>query len=898
MRPRLLVTGPPGSGKTTAVLERLRAALRAGPAGARLLVPTATLARHFENLLAREGFLLRRGMVDTLAHFVGARAEDLPQASAAVLYLAVEQAARRLSRPEFARVAGMPGFSAALARTIEGLSSAGCTAARLAAHLPDAPLAEAFLAVYRHVERELEGRGLALRARRLEVVAGRIRSDGLAGIDAVWLDGFHALPDPELALIEALAQHAEVAVTLPDGEHTRPVLERLLGMGFVQQHLAPRRAEPERQLVKAPTLEREAAEIARRILDHAAAGRPFREMGVIVRTPSIYEPVLRAAFARFSIPARFYFDRRLDAQGVARFLCGAVEAMLDGWEHAATLAVLRRAPRLLTLAAMDRFDHDVRAQLPGAGLGALVALAEDRDRSGSVARVLHQFEELEWLRPLELAPPDWATHLKSLRQLYRPARPAAGASHEDAVAWRAQAAALDAFDRALDDTASAIGPTASMKLAAFWRMFEAVLRLTPLRVDDDRRDVVQVLSAPEARQWVLPVVFVCGMVEKQFPAAPPPDPIFPHAARLRLNAAGIRVRTAESARIDERALFDAALTRATEMVTLSYPEFDERGGRHLPSIYLEDLRLPPASALPVRPAGIPPAEAAPPAVIASADLLGLLEARAASLAVTSLERFRQCPFQFFAASTLRLKPPPPRPEERLDALLQGTIVHAVLEAWYRQKQPMAPLAGRIFDELCEECRVPSGYRRQAARDAMLLDLAAFAEDATWPREEFTSRLEETFSLPLGEAVTVTGKIDRLDQDAAGRAFVLDYKYSAKARNTKRLQDQTVLQPALYLLAARRVFGLQPAGMYYVGLRGDVSYAGWAAEGAPLKRQPLSEDWLAQGEAAAIEAVRGIRAGRAEPAPADIDKCGYCDFADVCRYARAAEAVAAAGGGEP
>jgi hypothetical protein len=53
-----------------------------------------------------------------------------------------------------------------------------------------------------------------------------------------------------------------------------------------------------------------------------------------------------------------------------------------------------------------------------------------------------------------------------------------------------------------------------------------------------------VLSAPEARQWVLPIVFVCGLVEKQFPRFHPQDAFFPDSARCQLNAAGVRVRTA------------------------------------------------------------------------------------------------------------------------------------------------------------------------------------------------------------------------------------------------------------------------------------------------------------------------------------------------------------------
>ena len=64
------------------------------------------------------------------------------------------------------------------------------------------------------------------------------------------------------------------------------------------------------------------------------------------------------------------------------------------------------------------------------------------------------------------------------------------------------------------------------------------------------------------------------------------------------------------------------------LVTLSYPEFDSRGERNLPSIYLEDLLQPPVDSLPVRPAprSLPEPRSAPriAAQIAAGDLLDFL----------------------------------------------------------------------------------------------------------------------------------------------------------------------------------------------------------------------------------------------------------------------------------
>src|SRR5262245_34654409 len=267
-----LILGPDRSGKTESILNEFREALRTGQSGIRLLVPTATLAEHLQNRLAREGLVFRRSLVQTFSRFVQPWVEDTPEVIDAVLYLLVEEAARRVNRREFARVVQLPGFCAALTRTIGELSSAGCSAARLAACLPDAPLGPPFLGVYQEVDRELERRGLWLRGRRLERAAERITKHGSGGIDAIWLDGFHALPDPELGVLAALDRHAKVTIAL----HPRDLTGGIRAIAHSEQGTASTRSNPRIALVRAPSIEREVEEIARLILDQASAGRPFR----------------------------------------------------------------------------------------------------------------------------------------------------------------------------------------------------------------------------------------------------------------------------------------------------------------------------------------------------------------------------------------------------------------------------------------------------------------------------------------------------------------------------------------------------------------------------------------------------------------------------------------------
>src|SRR5260370_11977362 len=183
----LLLSGPPGSGRTWRVLAEFRQALRRDTSGIRLLVPTATMAEHLRHKLAREGFVLRPNLILTLSKFVAPWAEDLLEISPAVLYLLVERAAHRIAPPEFARVLNTPGFCAALAQAIEEFSSAGFDAARLERALPSTLFGPAFVAVDEQVEHELARRGLGLRSSRLTRAAQRIAQHGLAGVHTAWV---------------------------------------------------------------------------------------------------------------------------------------------------------------------------------------------------------------------------------------------------------------------------------------------------------------------------------------------------------------------------------------------------------------------------------------------------------------------------------------------------------------------------------------------------------------------------------------------------------------------------------------------------------------------------------------------------------------------------------------
>ena len=147
----LLITGPPACGKSRITIEHFLAA-----PDALLLTPTATMAEHIRNQLARSGLPVRPSRVITLAQFIDLASEgagDPGAASRAALDTLISDALERLQIPRFQAVAQYRGFRHALAALIEEADGDALPAdvARISVE----------------VEKALASRNLALRNQRL-----------------------------------------------------------------------------------------------------------------------------------------------------------------------------------------------------------------------------------------------------------------------------------------------------------------------------------------------------------------------------------------------------------------------------------------------------------------------------------------------------------------------------------------------------------------------------------------------------------------------------------------------------------------------------------------------------------------------------------------------------------
>ncbi len=914
----MLLIGPPGSGKTHFVLEQIETAIREGRGHeARLVVPTASMARHMLHTLARRVAAVAGDTVATLADFVTRLTPEAREPSAALSAWLLAQVIEESGRAEFAALGDTAGAATAATRTMREFWAAGCDSARVTPFC-SSPAQQAFAKVFRRYEERLEELGYVSPSGRFQLAAAGIRAGALGGLQEVYFDGFFHLTAGERELILAVADTVDKpVVTLI--EDPSPALDGLP----VRRLETVRRPAVTPIVSEAATPTQEIEEIARVILSdlaskgdagsganpNAGKGPSFAGNGVVLRSPEAYAPIIRRVFERFGIPFRLRRAEPLSAHASVRFLPALLEAAEEGFPAEKTLMALRHpACAAGDPDELDGFDFEVRRNLPGRGLSFLELHAK---RYRSVTKGLAKLREFASSARESRPPAKWAERVREFHHDWW-RRPDVGDGAEEETFYdrvltlRSAARAVVAFRAAAEEAAALLSVSGERKvpLSGYLRALEFVLRRTSARAPDNRRDVVQVLSIFEARQWELPTVFVPGLVEGQFPRRPERDLFFNEADRKRLRRNGIAVRSTEDREAEERLLFRVASTRGREKLFLSHARLDEQSRPLLRSFFLETPKENDRVLAPIRLREPAPDYSVPSAArIGSPELRLWIVAKHDHFSPTSLERFLQCPFQYFAQRTLRLEEAPPAPEDRLDALVEGNIVHRAMAMWSQDRdKPILEILQEIFELELSHNRIPKTFRTLAALYRIEDDLERFCSEraaAGIPGatgQGYEVDFDYLAERDEGDNLLVKGRVDRYEVLGEEHAFVVDYKYSAKqqiGRLVKGHDEGRYVQGSLYLLGLEKKLGLRPAGMQFWGLRGETTRRGWVVEGRVpeefIQRTDIRvteknfRGILNQGLERALDAMDEIRDGRIEVAPLDREECNSrCNFRDLCR----------------
>ncbi len=457
-----------------------------------------------------------------------------------------------------------------------------------------------------------------------------------------------------------------------------------------------------------------------------------------------------------------------------------------------------------------------------------------------------------------------------------------------------------------------------------------------------RSGAVLMAEPLEVRARRFHAVFVCGLNEGEFPLPGIAEPFLSDDRRRELAiASGLRLPIAEDAIARERYLFYSAVSRARARLYLSYRSSDEEGNVAVPSPFLGDVtelftpelmegrrqRLladvvwraegapTPRERARARAAAQAPAGPMPKRVwVLSETALGRVRHREV-VSGGALETFADCPVKWFVERELsprRLEPDP-------DPVARGSFMHAALEALMRRlHEPVTsetlPEAEAILDEVLET--LPDGIAagrpasvRAGTMEAIAADLRRYLREEAldscdWRPEGIELKFglgDEEDALPavtLGEGddqVLLRGVIDRLDvdPDGSGRALVRDYKSGRKrpAHQGGRWREDRQLQVALYMLAVRRLLGLDPVAGLYQPLGGpDLRPRGVFLRDAPVGSRVMRNDGrdreqldevLDDAEARALELARRLRTGELTPCPETCSRDG-CRYPGICR----------------
>jgi ATP-dependent helicase/DNAse subunit B len=972
--PLTLVTGPANAAKAGEVLGGLRARLDDEPI---LVVPTFGDVEHAQRELADRGVVFGASVLrfDWLFAEIARRAGyGEPAASDVQRELLVETAVERARLRVLADSAARPGFVRAAARFVAELGRAMVDPARLTRALrdwagdgPRRAYADEVAALYRGYRDALDAAGLVdseLYAwRALDALRAAPQSWGRTPLFVYGFDDFTPL---ELDALETISRRcgADVTVSLPF-EPGRDAFRATAGVraALLERGAAEKVVEPvdehyaadsraalhglERHLFADPPKDGidpgeaiafhsaggQRAEVeltGARVLELLRAGVTPGDVAVVFRSPGEYSSLLEQVFGAYGIP--YSIDRSIPFghTGVGRGLLALIRcATRDG--SADDLLAYLRTPGLLELAGMaDRLEAAVRKQ------GA---------HSAVQARGLWERAHPDWtLTEIDrLADaPDTTALVTELEQRlgrlfaapHRRRAPVLGSPE------LGEAHALRSAQSALADLRTLLAPPRAAPAAGRLDPARVHRLLEQLRVhvgENPQPDRVQVATPEAIRARRFEAVFVCGLVEGEFPRASAPEPFLSDEDRRAIAGASGLVLPVREDRLDrERYLFYVCASRAERLLVLSSRTSDEEGNPQARSFFVDDvcdlLAAEPAprerslSDVTWAPEGAPTAaewdralaaagprrEEPAPGPLTCAPLLERLAERDA-VAAGAIERFADCPVKWLVEDLLRPVELAPDPE----AMVRGDYAHAVLEHTYRRlreetgergvTQANLARAERILLEELRDRRSafrisPRETRVKAAARRLEFDLLRYlraeaSSDSRFVPEHLELRFgygEGHDPVEIAEGLRVRGRIDRIDT-SDGMALVLDYKSGKRVDRYKvaSWERENRFQAALYMLVVERLLGLRPTGGVYVALgsedsrpRGMVARdvdelgTGWVA-GDRLEQAEFDEKlaWALERIRATDERMRG---GALCAAPDRCDWNGGCKYPSICR----------------
>ena len=766
-----------------------------------------------------------------------------------------------------------------------------------------APDQQVFLQWQAAYQEQLASHGYADRARLVRLLAAAVTAANIAS-PPLLLVGFDDLK-PDLA----------------------DLLEALKASGCPSSRWEPKRIEPRRrQLCRAVDAEAEVRSAARWARELVAGGA--QRIGLVVPELQRYQGLLNTAFAAeldprtsvddgAALPFSISLGESLATEGV---IAAALTLLALGRDWSLDeLSFVLRTPYLELPAAGERLRAELELRLrkkrqlywPPAQLRKQFRSSE---KQGAGQLLYHCFEQLaQWsatARPA--APSDWSQRfLEQLERLGWPGQRGLNSREYQAVEkFRGVLQHLAALDQVLPhlDRGEAV---ALLRRLCHDETFQP-------EAPDGKIEVVGLLEDGGLHfehLWVL------GLHDGLLPEPLRPNPFLPYALQrqLRMPHADFGHETAYCQTLADN-LFHAA-----ETIVVSYPQQDgERPVRphHLLRDWPDDYHGAELSHDPLQLIHV----ARPPLDSCVDDQASAIHSRKVITGGTALLKDQAlCPFRAFAHHRLQAAAPEGA-DVGLDAMMRGTLVHNLLEHFWRHcgnSTTLATLSGadlsRWLGESAESAlaafekaekrdltprlrQLEQQRLEQLGREWLQLELQRA------PFSVLVELLEQSQVVSFG-VLQIRTRVDRVDRLGSGKLAIIDYKTGAP--DPLQWLDARLTEPQLPVYSRQYAADELGAVLFAVVKSGACRFRGLSEHddelpGLPEKRlsqllqeadcdspAALSRRWQTALQGLADQ----LSSGWAAVDPIDTSRaCRFCDLTTLCRI-RELTAGVGAGRGE-
>ena len=607
-----LITGGPGSGKTSAVISRLSSLYEADRfTDAAVLTPTLRHGDQFRRRLVADCGVALGLRVATIGQFSRQLAPDARTPSAAVMEELLARTIRREIRDGpaqyFEPIAATRGLVLLLSAAVHDLLAEGVEPRALfeAARKTGSESLAALSAVYAAYVSELGRRGWVHGSQAAEAAAEAV-TVGAALPSVVAVDGFQLFRGTELKLLQALAERTEVIVTFDPnaGERSRHDHERLRDLfpnAVMESMDDPDSSKPSVVTGSAADHEGQMRAIARQIKQRLTDNPALRpsDFAVTFRRVSPHLSLARQVFAEYNLPLDPAAGERLSGRPLGAWLRRLLHLAQDGWRIRDIVGVLSSGFVDLERWQMSRedvtrFARWARKSNLWAGLESL-----ERASTGLTAEA-GKSETPEQTRDgmLRAAYGVKATVEELSAVLERPSETPAGHARRLEEALFGEQAIVSTGSRSesgvdseLESLRGYLREIVSVHetLGGEPETFEAFLLRLESKLDAPAvllGDAGGVLLAPMHTLHGLRFEYVAvgGLVEGEFPAPRTSTALLDGGAIRALNQAGMGLPP--EPRLSEDELWNSVSSRAEGQLALWKTRLDERGRPAAPSYYL------------------------------------------------------------------------------------------------------------------------------------------------------------------------------------------------------------------------------------------------------------------------------------------------------------------------